>query len=51
MTTVPGGLFYPALWLGGTCRERHPGETLKLKTLQSIIDQAGLTVEEFQNLL
>ena len=29
----------------------HPGETLKPKTLQSILDQAGLTVEEFRNLL
>ena len=30
---------------------RHPGQTLKPKTLQSILDQAGLTVEEFRKLL
>jgi predicted RNA binding protein YcfA (HicA-like mRNA interferase family) len=29
----------------------HAGETFKLKTLQSILDQAGLTVEEFRELL
>ena len=29
----------------------HAGETLKPKTLQSILDQAGLTVEEFRELL
>jgi predicted RNA binding protein YcfA (HicA-like mRNA interferase family) len=29
----------------------HAGETLKPKTLASIIDDAGLTVEEFRRLL
>jgi predicted RNA binding protein YcfA (HicA-like mRNA interferase family) len=30
---------------------RHPSETLKPKTLKSILDQAGLTPDEFRNLL
>lgn len=29
----------------------HSGEVIKPKTLQSILEQAGLTVEEFQELL
>jgi predicted RNA binding protein YcfA (HicA-like mRNA interferase family) len=29
----------------------HAGETIKLKTLQTIIEQAGLSVEEFRALL
>ena len=30
---------------------RHPTQTLKPKTLRSILDQAGLSVEEFRALL
>jgi predicted RNA binding protein YcfA (HicA-like mRNA interferase family) len=30
---------------------RHPSATLKPKTLLSILDQAGLSIEEFRNLL
>ena len=29
----------------------HPGETIKPKTLESILDQAGLSVDEFRDLL
>jgi predicted RNA binding protein YcfA (HicA-like mRNA interferase family) len=29
----------------------HAGETLKPKTLLSILDQAGVTVDEFRGLL
>ena len=29
----------------------HPGETILPKTLYSILEQAGLTVEEFRELL
>jgi predicted RNA binding protein YcfA (HicA-like mRNA interferase family) len=29
----------------------HSGETLKPKTLLSILDQAGVTVDEFRGLL
>ncbi|MDA8187341.1 MAG: type II toxin-antitoxin system HicA family toxin [Dehalococcoidales bacterium] len=29
----------------------HPGETIKLATLRTIIDQAGLSVDEFIKLL
>ena len=30
---------------------RHPSETLKPKTLQSILDQAGLSVDQLRELL
>lgn len=30
---------------------RHPGDTLKPKTLQSILDQAELTIEQLRELL
>jgi predicted RNA binding protein YcfA (HicA-like mRNA interferase family) len=30
---------------------RHPAQTLKPKTLQSIIDQAGLTADQLRDLL
>lgn len=30
---------------------RHHTKTLKIKTLEAIIEQAGLTVEEFRSLL
>lgn len=30
---------------------RHPNETIKRKTLSSILDAAGLSVEEFRTLL
>ncbi|HET9015453.1 MAG TPA: type II toxin-antitoxin system HicA family toxin [Thermomicrobiaceae bacterium] len=30
---------------------RHRTQTLKIKTLQAILDQAGLTTEEFLDLL
>jgi predicted RNA binding protein YcfA (HicA-like mRNA interferase family) len=36
---------------GRVTLSRHPSETLKPKTLKSILDQAGLTPDEFRNLL
>jgi len=29
----------------------HPGETIKMATLKSILDQAGLSLDEFIELL
>jgi len=36
---------------GRVTLSRHWTETLKPKTLQSILDQAGLTIDEFRELL
>lgn len=36
---------------GRVTLSRHLTETLKPKTLQSILDQAGLTIDEFRELL
>lgn len=36
---------------GRVTLSRHPRETLKPKTLRSILEQAGLTADEFRKLL